>query len=281
MWGATVLKPNPFESEKAISNSCALSMTDGRVVHVGRSDRPSAYPEHVHSCFRSIVASEKYPCVGAKAVFKRGSYRFGVYNEISEEGSTAGLCYDLYNFLADHTDATTGLDGPFTSFVATFIGSKIESEMDFHTRLWNQLQMMHEVDRYPWDPSVSSEIDSPNFAFSFASEALFIVGLNPFSSRIARRFPWPAIVFNPHSQFRLMRKQNTFSAVKATIRERDFALQGSLNPNLADYGTDSEAKQYSGVAANGHLMCPFQAIKGKDDRKFRKRPHKVGTHAIT
>ncbi len=262
---ATVI--NPFESEKALANSCALSVANGRVVLVGRSDRPSAYAEHVHSCFRSIIGSERYPCVGAKGAFNRGNYRFGVYKEMSEEESTAGLCYDLYNFLADKTDGTNGLNDPFTTFVATFIDSKIESEMDFHRRMWNQLQVMHEVDRryHPWDPSVSSDIGSPYFAFSFASQALFIVGLNPFSSRIARRFPWPGMTFNPHSQFRLMRAQNTFSAVQSTIRERDFALQGSLNPNLADYGTDFEAKQYSGVAANDHLTCPFQAIKERKD----------------
>jgi FPC/CPF motif-containing protein YcgG len=65
---------------------------------------------------------------------------------------------------------------------------------------------------------------------------------------------------------RLMREQNTFSAIKSTIRARDFALQGSLNPNLADYGTDSEAKQYSGVVANGDLTCPFQAVKGRTQK---------------
>ena len=70
-------------------------------------------------------------------------------------------------------------------------------------------------------------------------QALFIVGLDPFSSRIARRFPWPAMVFNPHSQFRLMREQNTYSAMKSIVRERDFALQKSLNPNLGDFGTES------------------------------------------
>jgi len=227
-----------------------------------------------------MIASEKYPCVGAKGAFNRGSYRFGVYNDMSEEGSTAGLCYDLYSFLAGHTDAANGINGPFISFVATFVDTKIESEMDFHTRMWNQLQVMHEVDRrhHAWDPSVSSDIDSPYYAFSFASQAIFIVGLNPFSSRIARRFPWPAIVFNPHSQFRLMRRQNTFSAMKSTIRARDLALQGSLNPNLADYGTDSEAKQYSGVPANGHLMCPFQARPRKQTNK--KITHKINSDGV-
>jgi len=256
-----VVSSNPFESEQAILNSCSLSVADGRVSLVGRSERPSTYAEHVHSCFLSIISSESYPCVGAKGVFNRGTYRFGVYKEIADEGSTAGLCYDLYDFLADQNAGANGLNSPFISFVAAFIDSGIESEMDFHTRLWNQLQAMHNIDRqyHSWDSSVSSDISSPYFAFSFAKQALYVVGLNPFSSRIARRFRWPAIAFNPHSQFRLMREQNTFSSMQSVIRERELALQGSLNPNPADFGTDSEAKQYSGAAANGHLTCPFKA----------------------
>ena len=112
--------------------------------------------------------------------------------------------------------------------------------------------------------SVSSDIGSPYFAFSFAQQALFVVGLNPFCSRIARRFRWPAIAFNPHSQFRLMREHNTFSSMQFAIRKREIALQGSLNPNLADFGSDFEAKQYSGAAANGQLRCPFKAAEEKD-----------------
>jgi FPC/CPF motif-containing protein YcgG len=208
-----------------------------------------------------MIASEKYSCVGAKAALKRASYRFGAYSQMYEEGVTAGLCYDLYNFLADQTNGANGITGPFTAFIACFSDRKIESEMDFHTRMWKQLQAIHDLDwqYHPWDSRVSSDIGSPYFAFSFARRALFVVGLNPYSSRIARRFPWPAIVFNPHSQFRLMRQQNTFEAMKSAIRERELALQGSLNPNLADHGTDSEAKQYSGAAANADLICPFHA----------------------
>ena len=41
------------------------------------------------------------------------------------------------------------------------------------------------------------EIDSPYFAFSFAKVRHYLsFGLDPLSSRIARRFPWPAMVFS-------------------------------------------------------------------------------------
>jgi hypothetical protein len=34
-------------------------------------------------------------------------------------------------------------------------------------------------------------------------------------------------------------------------------LQGSLNPNLADFGEQSEARQYSGRATEADWVCPF------------------------
>ena len=100
-----------------------------------------------------MISNESYPCVGAKSVFSRGTYRFGVYREMADEGSTAGLCYDLYNFLADQNARANGLNSPFGSFVAAFTDSAIELEMDFHARLWKQLQAMHDIDRqyHSWD----------------------------------------------------------------------------------------------------------------------------------
>jgi FPC/CPF motif-containing protein YcgG len=41
------------------------------------------------------------------------------------------------------------------------------------------------------------------------------------------------------------------------VREREIALQGSLNPNLADFGERSEARQYSGRAVEDQWRCPF------------------------
>jgi len=34
-------------------------------------------------------------------------------------------------------------------------------------------------------------------------------------------------------------------------------VQGSLNPNLADFGERSEARQYSGREVEEHWRCPF------------------------
>jgi hypothetical protein len=35
-------------------------------------------------------------------------------------------------------------------------------------------------------------------------------------------------------------------------------LQGSINPNLSDFGVHSEARQYSGRAVEDAWKCPFR-----------------------
>ena len=95
---------------------------------------------------------------------------------------------------------------------------------------------------------MSDDPDDPLFSFSFGGRAFFVVGLHPHSSRMSRSFRWPALVFNPHSQFGRLRGEGRFERIQHAIREREIAVQGSLNPNLADFGERSEARQYSGRA---------------------------------
>jgi FPC/CPF motif-containing protein YcgG len=98
-----------------------------------------------------------------------------------------------------------------------------------------------------------------NFSFSIAGTGFFIVGLHPNSSRKARRFSRMAMVFNPHAQFDRLRESRQYDRIQKTIRARELKLQGSLNPNLSDFGTQSEARQYSGRAVEENWKCPFHA----------------------
>ena len=82
--------------------------------------------------------------------------------------------------------------------------------------------------------------------------------MHPASSRHARRFAWPLLVFNAHEQFERLRAQGRFEKLRALIREREWALQGSLNPNLGDFGERSEARQYAGRSVEGEWRCPFR-----------------------
>ena len=149
--------------------------------------------------------------------------------------------------------------GELTSFIAVFSEPTALTEAGFNDLLWRQLQRMHDLDRgkHAWDPTVSSDPDDPHFSFSIGGAAYFVVGLHAGSSRWARRFTWPALVFNPHQQFTDLRESGDYDRMRTLIRGRDTALQGSVNPALRDYGVMSEAGQYSGLLVSDDWRCPL------------------------
>ena len=134
-------------------------------------------------------------------------------------------------------------------------------ELAFERRLWSQLQRLHDLDaRYhPWDPRVSDDPESPKFSFSVAGDAFFVIGMHPGASRSARRFAWPTLVFNAHEQFENLRADGRFEPLQSRIRERELRLDGRINPNLADYGYHSEARQYSGRPTEPDVDLPVPA----------------------
>jgi hypothetical protein len=142
--------------------------------------------------------------------------------------------------------------------VAIFEAPQDADEQAFERALWAQLQALHDADEAPWDPSVSDDPDDPHFSFSFAGMAFFIVGLHPGSARLSRRFPWPALIFNPHAQFERLRETGKYARMQKVIRDKECALQGDINPVLEDHGVDSEARQYSGRAVEPDWSPPFQ-----------------------
>lgn len=99
--------------------------------------------------------------------------------------------------------------------------------------------------------------NSAKFSLSIASHPFFVIGLHPGASRIARRFRHPALVFNSHRQFEQLRDDGRYGKMQAIIRKRDKLLQGSVNPSLADFGTATEARQYSGRDVGKDWECPY------------------------
>ncbi len=85
-----------------------------------------------------------------------------------------------------------------------------------------------------------------------------MVGLSPVASRSARRFAWPTLVFNAHEQFEHLRAEGRYGGLQDRIRARELRLDGALNPNLADFGHHSEARQYSGRPTEATWTCPFR-----------------------
>jgi FPC/CPF motif-containing protein YcgG len=204
--------------------------------------------------FASFVDSESFSCLVGKGVVHQNGHVVRVYPSLGTRAAASALASDLRAFGEIAKDPTK-----LRAFVAVFPRFAPRTELAFETRLWAQLQHLHAQDDpdTEWDPTVSDDPDDPMFSFSFGGHAYFIVGLHAHSSRISRSFRWPALVFNPHSQFGRLRGEGRFKRIQHAIREREIAVQGSLNPNLADFGERSEARQYSGRAVEDSWRCPF------------------------
>lgn len=205
--------------------------------------------------FNAFVADERFPCLAGKGAVHRGDHTLRVYHALGSHDSAAALARDLTSFVQNGP-----ADGAkLRAFVALFRGPDMADELAFERRLWRQLRRLHALDNpdTAWDPTVSDDPESPEFSFSFGGHALFVVGMHPASSRLARRFRWPALVFNPRAQFERLRAQGKFERLRTVVRERDVALQGTPNPSLADFGERSEARQYSGRATEPEWRCPF------------------------
>jgi len=255
-------RPNPFRGPSV--RSAYAAWRGGRLVHpLEPSREPSPLAELVHAEFRAHVLGPDFSCVGARAALRNNTYRFGLYGEMSQTETTRALAFDLCEYARERP----ALGTDFSTFVACFRQPAPTDEREWESALWSQLQALHDLDRphHAWDATVSSDPEDPAFSFSLAGTAFFVVGLHPASSRLARRFRWPTLVFNAHEQFERLRERNEFARIREAVRARDYKLQGSLNPNLSDYGERSEARQYSGRAVEEGWRCPFHAGVGKKD----------------
>jgi FPC/CPF motif-containing protein YcgG len=214
---------------------------------------PPTIADRVRDDFTRFATSADYPCLGARSALRRGGCHMAVYGAMGSDATTAALGADLAAF------ARTIPEGrELVTFAALFVEPAPGTELGFERGLWRQLMRLTDADAAtPWAEDVSDDPDDPHFAFSFARTAFFVIGLHPDSSRLARRFAWPALVFNPHAQFKRLRAEQRFEGLRRAIRARDVALQGDVNPNLADAGERSEARQYSGRAAEDAWRCPF------------------------
>jgi FPC/CPF motif-containing protein YcgG len=66
------------------------------------------------------------------------------------------------------------------------------------------------------------------------------------------------LAFNAHRQFQELRARGQFERMQEVVRERDAALEGEINPNLSDWGTHTEARQYSGREVEDGWVCPVR-----------------------
>jgi len=111
--------------------------------------------------------------------------------------------------------------------------------------------------------AVAANPSDPEFSLSLGGRGFFVVGMHAGASRPARRVPGAALAFNLHSQFKALREDGRYDKLTESIRTRDMALAGSVNPMLARHGEASEAMQYSGRRVGPSWRCPFQAMSAR------------------
>jgi len=206
--------------------------------------------------FETFVRDQAFPCVGAKSALARSQMKIVVARDISSAWDDLRIHPGLFGAARRFKDDPT----LFQSFVVIFEGPTDLDEVAFERAMWARIQSLSDKDAWhgvAYDPTVDPDPDSPHFSLSFGGEAFFAVGMHPGASRPARRFQTPAVVFNLHRQFEMLRSSGSYEKLRASILERDVTLAGSVNPMLARHGESSEARQYSGRAVEAAWSCPM------------------------
>lgn len=214
--------------------------------------------EYLKDRFRAFIRDQAFPCVGAKSALAHDHVEMVVATDLRCPADDRRIL-DALAEAASHYRANPQ---PFHSLAVLFRQPDDLDEHAFEQAMWARLQALADCDAAqgaPYDSRVSADASDPHFSLSFAGEAFFLVGMHPRSSRPARRFMAPALVFNPHDQFEKLRDDDRYQSIRETIIQRDIALAGSPNPMLAVHGDSSEAAQYSGRAVGPGWHCPFEA----------------------
>lgn len=208
----------------------------------------------------SHIENREFPCVAAKAALVKEQQQIFIAPHLACPSHDAQILKFIYDFVDGYRSA----DSLFHSAIVIFEQPNIYSEQAYAKLFWQRLQALSDIDAeaYDYDNRVSSDPESDEFSFSLKGEAFFIIGLHPASSREARRFKYPAIVFNPHQQFEQLRANRQYEKMKKIIRKKDIALDGAINPMLEDFGTASEAYQYTGQKLPAHWKCPLHIQHG-------------------
>lgn len=234
-----------------VGESCRLD--HGILVHAEDAAPASALACFVHESFRALALNPHFACLGGQAAVRQNAYGFGLYPTLGSPASTESLARGLQSFNGDAALRAQSL----TAFAACFVTPVTGGEESFERLLWATLQQLSDIDTQPWATGRGADPRDPEFSFSFGGVAFFVIGLHAASSRLARRFAWPTLIFNPHVQFDHLRASGKYAHFQHVIRTRDAALQGTTNPMLSDFGEESEARQYSGRTVGADWECPF------------------------
>jgi uncharacterized protein len=212
--------------------------------------------EHIINDYLAFLEQREYPCIAAKAALGKGHVQCLVVDDMdsAEEDDL------IISFLYDFVDFYRRSNKPYHTAAIIFKGPEIHQEKTFDDLLWKRLSALQTIDRthFAHDPRVDADPSSAHYSYSLKEEGFFIVGLNPASNRLARRFRYPAIIFNPHAEFEKLRNNHKYEAMKTAVRKRDIHFSGSVNPMLTDFGEESEVFQYSGIQYDLSWQCPLK-----------------------
>lgn len=212
--------------------------------------------ENIISEYLSFLDNKNFPCIAAKAALARQQVKCFVADNMACPKNDA----EILQFLYDFVDAYRNAKDFYNTATIIFTGPEMYNEEMFDALLWQRLQGLEKLDaqKYYYDNRVESDPSSAKFSFSVKNEAFYIIGLHPKSSRQARQFKYPALVFNPHDQFEQLKLTAKYDTMKTAVRKRDVLLSGSVNPMLQDFGESSEVYQYSGRKYNADWKCPLK-----------------------
>ena len=205
--------------------------------------------------FLEHLRTKEFPCVAAHDAAAKDNIRIYVAHHMACPADDRDILQFMYSFI----DAFQSVKEGFHSAAIIFRGPQTTNEEQFETMLWQRLQSLSDLDalRYPYDKRVSADPVSPQFSYSLKEEAFYVLGLHPASSRKARQFDYPVLIFNPHAQFEKLREENLYHKMQNIVRKRDEIYSGSINPMLADFGNAPEVIQYSGRHHASDWKCPL------------------------
>ncbi len=204
------------------------------------------------------VTQKNYPCVAAIQSYFRNEYQVGFYGAFGSGNNWRSLRQDLLLFLKRQKETNS----KYLSFWAVF-EPELFSESEYEKALWRELSFLtSEEDRgSDWPNAEVSNPNSPNFRFALGSSEFFVVGMHSQSSRLARRWSTPALIFNVFSQFETLKSENKYDSMVTTNRARDVSFQGSANPMVEQHGEQWESIQFSGRNNESSWQCPFHFLK--------------------
>jgi FPC/CPF motif-containing protein YcgG len=205
--------------------------------------------------FLQHLCSKDFPCVAAHDAAVKENIRIYVAHHMACPADDRAILQFMYSFIDEFHAVTEG----FHSAAVIFRGPHTTDEEQFEAMLWQRLQALSDLDatQYSYDRRVSADPSSPQFSYSLKEEAFYVIGLHPASSRKARQFAYPVLIFNPHAQFEKLREENLYHKMQNIVRKRDEAYSGSVNPMLADFGNAPEVIQYSGRLHSSDWKCPL------------------------